>query len=155
MCPGFHTNRTYDWSNKNHIYGMNAHDGVSTKPTRCLNCRGPCKSTNSSCLARPRRKNEAFFRPTRVQLRKFRAAEGRDFIIPVGNQAANQLESPTDNSVTGDTTPTLHRSKTHPPFETFSPISTWNSQPRVFTYVCKDKELRPFQTAVELSQDFL
>lgn len=49
----------------------------------------------------------------------------------------------------------LRKSKTHPSFEAFSPLSTWNSRPRVFTYVRRGKELRPFQPTTDLSRDLL
>lgn len=45
------------------------------------------------------------------------------------------------------------RTKTHKAFETFSPLSTWHSRPRVMTYVRKDARLKPFQLSSDLSRD--
>ena len=47
------------------------------------------------------------------------------------------------------------KTKLHRDFEAFSPISTWNSRPRVFTYTRKKSGLRPFQVASDLSKDIV
>lgn len=47
------------------------------------------------------------------------------------------------------------KTKSHQDFEAFSPISTWLSRPRVFTYIRKKSGLRPFQVASDLSRDIV
>ncbi|POS86839.1 hypothetical protein EPUL_001010 [Erysiphe pulchra] len=47
------------------------------------------------------------------------------------------------------------KTKLHRDFEAFSPISTWNSRPRFFTYIRKKSGLRPFQVASDLSKDIV
>jgi len=44
---------------------------------------------------------------------------------------------------------------THPNYQSFSPLSTWNRRPRVFTYVRKSKGLRAFQSLSDSSPDLL
>ena len=45
--------------------------------------------------------------------------------------------------------------KTHPGFETFSPLTTWTNRPRVMTYVRKGRGLRPEQPLADTSRDVL
>ena len=47
------------------------------------------------------------------------------------------------------------KNKTHKSYETFSPLSTWRTRPRVFTYVRKDARLKPFQTCADYSRDMI
>lgn len=44
---------------------------------------------------------------------------------------------------------------THPSFTFFSPLSDWYNCPRPLTYVRKMQELHPYQTAIDISSDFL
>ena len=49
----------------------------------------------------------------------------------------------------------LRCTKTHRGFETFSPLTTWNSRPRVMTYVRKGRQLRAGQPLADVSRDTL
>lgn len=50
---------------------------------------------------------------------------------------------------------TTKKSLSHPGFQSFSPLSTWSTRPRVFTYVRKTKGLRASQTLSDSSPDLL
>ena len=47
------------------------------------------------------------------------------------------------------------KTKTHPGFEVFSPLTTWTSRPRVLTYVRKGRGLEPGQPIADISRDAL
>lgn len=73
-CFGFHSTRTCARQQKCGSCGKDSHEGSCTHPIQCLNCRGPHKTTDVSCPARPRKDHGVFVRPTGAQLRHIRAA---------------------------------------------------------------------------------
>ncbi|POS82009.1 hypothetical protein EPUL_005720, partial [Erysiphe pulchra] len=78
-CHGFHATRTCARKKMCSYCGMEAHDGSCTQPPQCLNCRGPHESTNTSCPARPRRKNGTLVRLPGSQLRQIRTAGKKEY----------------------------------------------------------------------------
>ncbi|CAD6502426.1 BgTH12-05019 [Blumeria graminis f. sp. triticale] len=77
-CFGFHAMRTCARQFKCASCGMDSHEGPCSRQIQCLNCRGPHKSNDTSCPARPQRDHGVFVPPTGAQLRHIRAAGRRE-----------------------------------------------------------------------------
>lgn len=50
---------------------------------------------------------------------------------------------------------TSKQSATHHNYDIFSPLSTWDTRPRVLTYIKKSQGYRPFQSTIDSSPDIL
>ncbi|POS83824.1 hypothetical protein EPUL_004823, partial [Erysiphe pulchra] len=167
-CHGFHTTRIFARNPKCKTCSSDVHDGPYDK----------------NCPARPRRINGVFVHSTGAKLYQIHTAGGREFAKTNPQSTPDSSQLPPSSLVNVVRSPSAHdlalvtacnneinilliqepwiftdlalrRSKTHPSFEAFSPLSTWNSRPKVFTYVRKGKELRPFQQTTDLSRDLL
>lgn len=49
----------------------------------------------------------------------------------------------------------IRRTKSHHDFETFSPVSTWLSRPRVITHIRRDLHLKQYQVTSDFSRDIV
>ncbi len=76
-CHGFHPERLCARILRCSNCGEAGHQQDFTKPARCLNCRGPHGALDTTCPARPKRKDGHLARPSRPELRAIRSAGGR------------------------------------------------------------------------------
>ncbi|POS82421.1 hypothetical protein EPUL_005139, partial [Erysiphe pulchra] len=180
-CFGFHSTRSCIRQQKCEICGSDAHEEPCVRPEQCLNCRGPHKSTEHSCPTRLMRDHGVLVRPTAVQMRHIQALKNRNprFMktrpslhnsllnhAKVGrgsnaNSIALQLAHENDIDILLVQEPwvfrdlAVRRSISHPIFMSFSPLSEWYTCPRALTYVRKSRGLYPYQTAIDLSSDWV
>lgn len=88
-CYGFHATRTCARTVKCKLCGNEAHDGPCTTNPKCLNCRGPHSSVDTSCPARPCRKNGVLVRPSRIQLQHIRLAGQKEYTKTNNHQSSD------------------------------------------------------------------
>ncbi|KAI0992520.1 hypothetical protein K3495_g15665 [Podosphaera aphanis] len=101
-----------------------------------------------------RRQNQRRAAPLRImQVNVGRSSSAHDIALSIANENQLDIILIQEPWIFHDLSKQI--SKAHKAFESFSPLSTWHSRPRAFTYVRKGAKLRPFQVAADSSRDIV